>query len=414
MAGEIVAEARSRFPHRAASDPAKCEDPLLSSAPVRIPAQSERKVSTGTFDTAESVAENLFFFSHAELCLKLIVDRIQPYDPDKKGARPPTISDDHWTKWTGLKPRMKDLAIKGLLKKGLVMHGRGKSARYYWDETAWQTYVRDHQPGVRSKATEGQKRSVPAKPGMQVHPDCSLKGCQKLCDTQGCENVVSIATGPEFAQHVAQTDGNSQILKNRERKGEDWVLSLAAVQNFFPASDFQFISKLLLAVKQRVKDFTDEQLAAAIRAAHKRSQTSEGLFLQTVPGALIAVIEGRIGNQRQAPKLKFTAEEIQAHLDRAKSALRKAGMDDLAKRVHLIDPNDLGAADDALVEIEKAALERLPARSPVDVIRAAIEPELKRFKEKMTHEQLNALRGQLINRKLLEDAGLSRMSLYYL
>ena len=390
----------------------------MSTAAVRIPAQSERKTTPGTFEAPRSLIENASLLTRAELLLALIVHRV-PADPNS----PATISESTWIKWTGLKERAFELAVAGLQKKGLEMRGRGKGARFYWDETRWTSYIREHSPEEKAR-TEGRKKSVPPRPGQQIHPDCALKGCQKLCDTQkACEpaKVVSIASvsgqteSERFAQPVAQTACNSQILNNREIPTFAFPLALSAVQVFFPASDQRFTEKLLSVAKRRVENFSDEQLAAAVRAAHKPHQKSDGLFLHTVPGALAAVVEGRIGIPAK-PELKaqYTEAELQAHIEKHTAALKRAGMEDLAQRARLLEIEDFVKLDDGLLEIEKAAIERLRARAPVDVIRAAVEPKLKPYKSKMTAEQVETVRQRFIEEKLLTDAGLARMSLYYL
>lgn len=397
--------------HLGATNPGESSANLASPAPSRIPAQSERRATPGTFEAPRSLIENASLFTHAELLLALMIHRI-PADQNS----PASISDSTWQKWTGLKPRMKEMAIKGLQTKGLEIRGRGAKARFYWDEQRWTNYIREHSPLEKAR-TEGRKKSVPAKAGMQIHPDCALKGCQHLCDTQACEpaKVVSIRpqNEPKNAQPVAQTACNPQILKNRERKGEDWSLSLSTLQNFFPATDSTFLQKLLTAARNRVAQFTDEQLSQAIRAARHPRQRSEGLFLQTVPGALQAVIEGRIENKPQ-PKPKFSEVEIKAHIEKHHAGLKRAGMDDLAQRLRLLDIKDPVKLDDALNEIESAAIERLRARAPADVIRGQVEVKLKPYLKKMSAENLQTLRERFTGEQLLSDAGLSRMSLYYL
>jgi len=152
-----------------------------------MPAQSERIATPGTFEMPRSIAENLGLLTRPEIDMLVIIHRIQPIN----GKRPPMISDEHWEKWTGLKPRVKRLAIEGLKKKGLTVHGNGASARYYFDPDAWEVWARAQRPEHKAR-TPGYTPN----PGQKIHPDCVKNGCQRLCEEkQNCDTpkLVSIA-----------------------------------------------------------------------------------------------------------------------------------------------------------------------------------------------------------------------------
>jgi hypothetical protein len=145
--------------------------------PQRIPAQSEsfpeRSATRGYFQVPNSLAENQALLTPAEKALILIACRMN--NPDR------TISDEHWTKWTGLEPRIKRAAIKGCQEKGLRVTGRGEGAKFFFDRNAWDSWVK-HQPRHHRARTIGRKESVTPKAGQQIHPECRERGCQKLCD----------------------------------------------------------------------------------------------------------------------------------------------------------------------------------------------------------------------------------------
>ena len=207
--------------------------------PARFPAQSERKLTSGNFEMPRSVVENLSLLPHAELCMVLIVHRIQT------GGRPTVISDEHWQKWTGLKPRVKRLAIEGLKAKGLSVLGVGDKARYYFDSNTWEAWARTQRPEEKSR-TPG----YAPKPGQKIHPDCVKNGCQRLCEEkENCDTskVVSIAAAApvceaefvdtpqteENRQNFAKNPPNSLIVRSEKRtEGENDHRRTAREQTF--------------------------------------------------------------------------------------------------------------------------------------------------------------------------------------
>lgn len=132
-----------------------------------------------------SLIDNAFGLTHAELLFVLL--RI------RGGTIRDTVSDELWTRCTGKDPKMKNHAIRGLREKGLRVDGKGNKARYSFDEDSWLGWLSDYIPTGRAK-TAGRSKSVTAKPGMQVHPDCEGKGCQRLCDPKA--EVISISVPP--------------------------------------------------------------------------------------------------------------------------------------------------------------------------------------------------------------------------
>jgi hypothetical protein len=173
-----------------------------------------------------SIVENLSLLPHAELCMVLIIHRID--------LNPPIVSDRMWERWTGLKPRIKQMAIKGLKEKGLKVMGQGDKARYYFDAAIWQQWARSQKP-------EEKVRLAPPRPGQKIHPDCAKNGCQRLCEAKcddlsahTAQKVVVISETPptqdpyveppETAQYIAQNPPNSLIIgSKRQTQGEDRI-----------------------------------------------------------------------------------------------------------------------------------------------------------------------------------------------
>ena len=278
--------------------------------PQRIPSASEgspRSATEGWFRCPNSVIENQALLTPAELALVLIVCR--------RGYGQP-VSDKHWSDWTGKDPKMKTRAIRGLKGKGLHISGRGGKARYSFERNDWDRFVEQRSRSEKAR-TAGRAKSVPASQGMQIHPECRSRGCQKLCDegptTQPTIIPISIVPATKHGTPVSQT----AQLKPESPPG-DFPQALAAVQRHFPHVGPEFIKKLKLACEVKAKVFTDEQLAIAIQKAHKRHQQSEGLYLHTVPGRLGVVVAE--SNQQGVRMLPVPSEvvsglrEISQHL----------------------------------------------------------------------------------------------------
>ena len=236
--------------------------------PVRSEGFS-RQATQGYAQIPNSIVENQSLMTPAELRLVIIVLR--------RGEN--TVSDRHWQDWTGLEPRIKRHAIQGLKSKGLTVRGRGDSAKYYFERDRWDSWVRTRPRHDRAHTT-GRSKSVTAKTGMQVHPECRERGCSRLCDSEEkAQTQVIPFPATEVRQQVAKTEPDPPP--------KDFPLTLSAVQKYFPHVGPDFITLLRSKISIR---YTDTQLAKAIHTAHKSSQQSEGLFLLTVPAKLAAVI----------------------------------------------------------------------------------------------------------------------------
>ncbi|HEX5431426.1 MAG TPA: hypothetical protein VFW83_05640 [Bryobacteraceae bacterium] len=121
----------------------------------------------------------------------------------------------------------------------------------------------------------------------------------------------------------------------------------------------------------------------------------------------------------------FSREEVGEFLERNAAALRKAGQEDLARSLAALDVAldvdalyaDLEQLEQRLSAIEEKAIARLRASASEEMLfeaRQALDRELKPYRSKMTAEQLAMLEKQFLDRKVLESAGLPRLSLFYL
>ena len=117
----------------------------------------------------------------------------------------------------------------------------------------------------------------------------------------------------------------------------------------------------------------------------------------------------------------FSIEDVRTFVSRNAAVLREAGHDDLARSLEVIDLDalyaDLENLEQQLTAIEEVVIRRLrDAASEQMLVEAhrALDRELKPYRGKMTAEQIAMLEKQFLDRKLLEAAGLPRLSLFYL
>ena len=124
---------------------------------------------------------------------------------------------------------------------------------------------------------------------------------------------------------------------------------------------------------------------------------------------------------RRESKAPFALEDVREFAARHAAALRSAGHDDLARSIEALDLEklyaDLEQLEQRLTAIEEKLIARLRASASEEELfeaRRALDRELKPYRGKMTAEQLAMLEKQFLDRRLLESAGLARLSLFYL
>lgn len=117
----------------------------------------------------------------------------------------------------------------------------------------------------------------------------------------------------------------------------------------------------------------------------------------------------------------FPVEDVRAFVARNAEALRKAGQEETAASLEALDVDalylDLEQLEQRLTAIEEKMIARLRASASEEQLfeaRRALDRELKPYRSKMTAEQLAMLEKQFLDRRLLESAGVPRLSLFYL
>jgi hypothetical protein len=124
--------------------------------------------------------------------------------------------------------------------------------------------------------------------------------------------------------------------------------------------------------------------------------------------------------KREAPP-PFSLEDVRRHVQRNAEALRTAGHGDLAESLERLDLEelyrDLEQLEQRLTAIEEKMIARARSAASEEALfeaRRSLDLELKPYRGKMSAEQLATLERQFLDRKVLEAAGLPRLSLFYL
>jgi hypothetical protein len=123
-------------------------------------------------------------------------------------------------------------------------------------------------------------------------------------------------------------------------------------------------------------------------------------------------------NNAEAP---FNLDDVRRFVGKNAAALQIAGHCDLAESLASLDLDtlygNLDQLEQELTAVEEKLIARLRATATKEALseaRTALDHDLKPYRGKMTADQLATLEKQFLGRRLLESAGLPRLSLFYL
>lgn len=130
-------------------------------------------------------------------------------------------------------------------------------------------------------------------------------------------------------------------------------------------------------------------------------------------------------NRKNEAAPPFSVDEVRAHLEKNAADLRAAGkayaaivasLERLAAEVetHYADLEELEQRLTALEDKMIGALKAAQSEEQLFAARRSLDLELRPYRGKMTAEQLTMLEKQYLDRVLLEQARLPRLSLFYL
>ena len=141
---------------------------------------------------------------------------------------------------------------------------------------------------------------------------------------------------------------------------------------------------------------------------------------QAIAAEVQVMVDGGPGKPAGAAA-PFSLEDVRAYLARNAAALRKAGLEELAVSLEAVPVDtlysDLEQLEQRLTALEEKMIARLRADASDEALfeaRRTLDRELKPYRGKMSTEQLAMLEKQFLERKLLENKSLPRLSLFYL
>lgn len=158
------------------------------------------------------------------------------------------------------------------------------------------------------------------------------------------------------------------------------------------------------------------------RPARARTQAvnSVAYCAQAVAVEAQAMANGAPAQSKQSAP-PFTIDEVRSFFQRNADALRKADMPALAESLESLNLDelylDLEQLEQRLTAIEEKLIAHLRANASEQALfeaRRSLDLDLKPYRSKMSADQLAMLEKQFLERRLLESAGLPRLSLFYL
>jgi hypothetical protein len=418
---------------------------------AHLPQRSPR-LTRGWVELPVSLVENQALLTPAELRFALIVLR----RPDQ------TVSDSNWERWTGLDPRSKENAVRGLRQKCVTVHGRGNNAKYRFDGALWPKFVTESARGAVLKArTAG--RGVSPKKNAKVHPQCRETGCALLnsslppsdpqnelslvppspntklvsrsgeapasgaADKPAASGLVKVTLESDKRALLA-TENAKQVSRNSgfDAAEQIWAGALGALQAIFPLVGLAFLVRLVSVVRAVFSDITDSELADAIGFAWraKRSyQTSEGLFIWTVPAAVRAL--RRLPKSPPGSEIPDCSAGVRLLLQRAKEGIeaRGAPLAEIAAAVSNLlgrvdETADWGAIDQEMQAIEGRLLsvvESTGLLKPAErnAVEDCVEARIDGWRGKVTKVRLDEIRGQALKHETLKVLMIPRLSTFY-
>jgi hypothetical protein len=127
--------------------------------------------------------------------------------------------------------------------------------------------------------------------------------------------------------------------------------------------------------------------------------------------------------RREPAPLPFSVGEVRAYLQSSANALRRPGYEEIASALdrivagletHYADVEDFDRRLTALEEKMFAVARGAQTEEELLAARRELDLQLRPYRGKMTADQLSMLERKFLDRRLLESAGLPRLSLFYI
>ncbi len=142
---------------------------------------------------------------------------------------------------------------------------------------------------------------------------------------------------------------------------------------------------------------------------------------QAIASEVQAMVDGGPTAKSTKSAPPFSLDEVRGYIAGNAVALRKAGLEELAVSLEALPLDalygDLEQLEQRLTAIEEKMIARLRSDADDQALfeaRRTLDQELKPYRGKMSAGQLSLLEKQFLERKLLENRRLPRLSLFYL
>lgn len=209
----------------------------------------------------------------------------------------------------------------------------------------------------------------------------------------------------EIEEHFQQARGTSLFLLSPL----DWALIESWKNSGIP----------LEAVLRGI-DAAFEKWRARPARARFQMVNSLAYCTQAIVAEAQAMAQGATAPRKETAA-PFPVEEVRGYVQRNAALLRKAGMEAIATSLEALNLDelyqDLEQLEQRLTALEEKMIAQLRASATEEALfeaRRVLDQDLKPYRSKMSTEQLAMLEKQFLERRLLESAGLPRLSLFYL
>lgn len=209
----------------------------------------------------------------------------------------------------------------------------------------------------------------------------------------------------EIETHFQQARGTGLFLLSPL----DWALIEAWRNSGIP------LEAVLRGIDQAFEKWRARPARARLQMVNSLAYCAQAIALEA------QAIANGIPAKSAPPAPPFTLEDVRAHFTRHAALLRKSGFDDFATALEALDLEalyaDLEQLEQRLTVIEEKMIARLRSAATDQALfeaRQSLDQQLRPYRGKMSAEQLSMLEKQFLERKLLDSAGLPRLSLFYL
>jgi len=259
----------------------------VSAAPAYSPAPERRSVEGGWAAIPNVLIQNAKHLTYAEFLFACIVAR----RADQDGL----VTDAMWQEWTGMTPKSRENAERGLRAHKLVIGD--KPNRYGLDVRSFSGWARHANPADRRTAGRG-----PSAPPVDVRLH---RECKNQCAMAAGRAQLIPLDATEVAKQVSSVSSVEASRENGASKpqgrrvdppaphflGEEagWSKTLEAMRSAFATAGTALLMRLVAIVLALFPDVTDSELAAAVGVVIRErgaSMRGPALFLDVVPEAL--------------------------------------------------------------------------------------------------------------------------------